>query len=119
MAMARKTKKNRTKGTNRPPETKKGSATKIFKVSPGFSIGGFDGERKFGGDDIELTKAQAEHFVKLKAIVIELGDFDTEVKDAADDKPAAKTNKVKAGAGNKVEGDGDASSGKSAGTPTL
>ena len=118
MAMARKTKKNRTKkGSGRPPETKKGAATKIFKVSPGFSIGGFDGERKFAGDDIELTQAQAKHFVKLKAIVIELGDFDTEVEDAG--KTEASTDKKKAGAGNKAEGDGDASSGKDSGTPAL
>ncbi len=103
----------------RPPSRKSGTATKMFAVSPGCSIGGFDGIRKFGGDMIELSKKQAEYFVKLKAIVIELEDFDTEVTNGKDDKPAPDVDKRKASSKNKAEGDGDTSSGKSSGTSAL
>ena len=113
-------KSKKVKGTNRPPVTKKGESTKMFAVAPGFMIGGFDGKRKIGnnGDMIELTKKQAEHFIKLKAIVLELGDFDTEVEDEPVEEKPAK-DKAEGSDGNKAERSGDKASGKHTGVPAL
>ena len=117
--MARKPKKGQPKGIGRPPVAKKGDATKEFTVSPGFSVGGFDGVRKDGGDTIVLTEKQAKHMAKLKAIVIELGDFstDAEVPPVTKAKPAK--DKSEGSSGNKAEGDGDAAAGASSGPPAL
>ena len=116
--MARKPKKGQPKGIGRPPVAKKSEATKEFVVSPGFSIGGFDGVRKDGGDTIVLTEKQAKHMVKLKAIVIELGDFSTDAEVPVTKSKPAK-DKAEGSSGNKAEGDGDAAAGASSGSPTL
>ena len=111
-------KKPKSPGIGRPPVAKKGEKTKEFRVADGYSIGGFDGVRKYEGETVVLTKKQAEHMVKLKAIVIELDDFDVEVEDEPVKEKPAK-DKAKASSGRKAEGDGDATSGDDAGQPAL
>lgn len=89
----------------RPPAAKKGEKTKTFTVSPGYSIGGFDGKRKDGGDAIELTHAQAKYYMEMGAIKLELPDFgeDAPEPDAGD--PA------KTGSGPETEGSGEPDAG--------
>lgn len=94
----------------RPPVTGKDEITREFRVAPGHIVGGFDGQTKNEGDQIVLTKGQAEHLMRLGAIEIDLPDFVSEdvlrreairkanfdedeaaAKKAADDAAAKKT----------------------------
>ena len=119
MARKPKPKKGQPKGIGRPPVAKKGDATKEFVVSPGFSIGGFDGVRKDGGDTIELTEKQAKHMAKLKAIVIELGDFSTDAKVPPVTKAKPAKDKAEGIVGSEADRDGEPSSGASSGPSAL
>lgn len=104
----------------RPPAAKDGQKTKEFRVAPGFSIGGYDGERKNGGDMIALTQKQAEYFLELGAITLKLADFDTE-DDGDADKSDDKASKAvsKAVAKDEADGGGDKAAGSASGKKSL
>lgn len=91
---------------SKPPAVQEGEKTQTFTVAEGFKIGGYDGKAKTGGMPIELTKAQAEHFLKQKAITVGLPDFDDD-------------NQTEASAGDTTEGDGDAIPGADADADTA
>ncbi len=57
----------------RPPVAKEDDELKPFRVKEGFTIGGFDGQRKDKGGIIMLSKAQAEYFQALGAITFDMG----------------------------------------------
>ena len=88
-----------------------GAKTKDFKVSAGYHMmspnsnaDGTPNKRLKGGDYVALTKSQAEYYLGMGAITLELADFDADV----DDKPAP----AKAKAGDEAEGNRSAEGGK-------
>lgn len=69
----------------RPPATKDGDRTIEFIVKKGYIINDFEGNRKHSGENITLTKAQADYFQDLEAITVDMGSMFSE-DDTTDDK---------------------------------
>lgn len=99
------------------PAARPGQKTKKFFVSPGARIGDPKGSGKqlVEGDEIELTKDQAEFLMKLRVIDVELPDFGDDDEPTTTEAKSTDGDTSKEGAGDQAEGGGDAPAGADAG----
>lgn len=100
---------------SRFPKATGNEKTKTFKVKEGYVVGHPDnsGRSLKGGQEIELTKKQADHLNKLGALDLDL-DFDEDGDDttkqsggASDPSSPPSDNKTQESPGDKAKGSGN------------